>query len=86
MYSIHEASEEDIHISMELLLHSHPLNQVKHKVAMNARLKKKVDIDSNRIEINTKAFLLQFQDLPSCFNKTMQHYAKCSCVKKRNKS
>jgi hypothetical protein len=82
MYNISEAPEEDIHISKELLLHSHPFNQVKHTVSMNARLEKKVVIDSNRLGIDIKAFLLQLQDLPSCFNKTIQHYVKCSCVKK----
>jgi hypothetical protein len=81
LYSIREAPEEDINIAKELLLHSHPFNQVKHTVSMNARLKKKVVIDSNRLGIDIKAFLLQLQDLPSCFNKTMQKYVKCSCVK-----
>jgi hypothetical protein len=82
IYSIREASEEEINIAKELLLHSHPFNQVKHTVSMNARLKKKVVIDSNMLGIDIKAFLLQLQDLPSCFNKTMQKYVKCSCVKK----
>jgi hypothetical protein len=82
MYSIREESDEDIRITKELLLHSHPFNQVKHMVSVNTLLKKKVVIDRNRIGINIKAFLLQLQDLPSCFNKTMQHYVKCSCVKK----
>jgi hypothetical protein len=48
---------------------------------MNARLKKKVVIDSSRLGIDIKAFLLQLQDLPSCFNKTMKKYVKCRCVK-----
>jgi hypothetical protein len=81
LYSIREASEEDINIAKELLLHSHPFNQVKHTVSMNSRLKKKVVIDSNRLGIDVKAFLLQIQDLPSCLNKTMHKYVKCSCVK-----
>jgi hypothetical protein len=81
LYSIRDASEEDINIAKELLLHSHPFNQVKNTVSMNARLKKKVVIDSNRLGINIEAFLLQLQYLPSCFNKTMQKYVKCSCVK-----
>jgi hypothetical protein len=51
MYSIREASEEDIHIAKELLLHSHPFNQVNHTVSINACLKKKVVIDINRIGI-----------------------------------
>jgi hypothetical protein len=82
MYSICEASEEYIQIVNELLLHSHAFNQVKHTVSMNVRLKKKVVIHSNRLGIDIKAFLLQLQDLSSCLNKTMQHYAKCSCSKK----
>jgi hypothetical protein len=82
MYIIREASEEDIHIDKEFLLHSHPFDQVKHTVSMNARLKKKAFIDSNRLRIDIRAFLLQLQDLPSCFNKTMQKYVKCICDKK----
>jgi hypothetical protein len=82
IYSIREASEKDIHIAKELLLHSHPFKQVNHTVSMNARLKKKVVIDISRLRIDIKAFLLQLQHLLSCFNKTMQHYVKCSCVKK----
>jgi hypothetical protein len=62
LYSIREASEEDINIAKDLLLCSHPFNQVKHTVSMNARLKKKVVIDINRLWIDIKALLFQLQD------------------------
>jgi hypothetical protein len=68
MYIICEASEEDINIAKEMPLHSHPFNQAKHTVSMNARLVKKAVIDSTRLGIDIKAFLLQLQGLSSCIN------------------
>jgi hypothetical protein len=72
LYSILDASDEDIERAKQLVMHvHHPFLLVKAAVYKNCRIKKskhKLSLDEDAVRIAIKAFLDQLTSLPSCFN------------------
>jgi hypothetical protein len=86
LYSMLDASDEDIEWAKQLVMHvHHPFLLVKAAVSKNCRIKKSkhtLSLDEDAVHIAIKAFLEELTSLPSCFNRQKCHFIKCGCIRK----
>jgi hypothetical protein len=82
LYSMIDASDEDVERAKNLVMHvHHALLLVKAEVSKNFRIKKskhkhKLSVDEYVVRITIKAFLEELTSLPSYFNRQKCHFTK----------
>jgi hypothetical protein len=86
LYSILDASNEDVGRAKNLVMHvHHPFLLAKAAVSKNRQNKKskhKLSVDEDVVRIMIKAFLEELTSLPSCFNRQKCHFIKYGCIRK----
>jgi hypothetical protein len=83
MFSVREATDEQLTKAHEVVLNEHPFHHIRSRVPLIARVKsapkiKAGEFDGVRVRV---IFLKELIDLPSCYNKRNGHYVHCACVK-----
>jgi hypothetical protein len=81
MFSVHEATDEQLTKAHEVVLNEHPLHPIRSRVSLIARVKSAPNIKAGEFDEPIKTFLKELIGLPSCYNKRKGHCVHCACVK-----
>jgi hypothetical protein len=80
MFSVREATDEQLTKAHEVVLNEHPFHQIRSRVSFIARVKSAPKIKPGEFDEPIKTFLKEPIGLPSCFNKRKRkgHYVHCA--------
>jgi hypothetical protein len=77
MFSVREATDEQLTKAHEVVLNEHPFHQIRSRVSLITRVKSAANIKAGEFDGPIKTFLKELIGLPSCYNKRKGHYVHC---------
>jgi hypothetical protein len=81
MFSVREATDEQLTKAHELVLNEHPFHHIRSRISLIASVKSAPNVKAGEFDEPIKTFLKELIGLSSCYNKRKGNYVHCACVK-----